>query len=81
MFLYLIEISFVLLPQVGVGGSGKQSLARLAAFMAGYDVFQIQLKTGYSIADLKLDLQVGGLLFFFCCCCFAFIICFLFMCV
>ncbi|KAI9142914.1 dynein heavy chain and region D6 of dynein motor-domain-containing protein [Paraphysoderma sedebokerense] len=41
---------------VGVGGSGKQSLARLAAFMSSMTVFQITLRKGYSIADLKADL-------------------------
>ncbi|KAM6111100.1 LOW QUALITY PROTEIN: dynein axonemal heavy chain 17 [Pterocles gutturalis] len=41
---------------VGVGGSGKQSLARLAAFISSLDVFQITLRKGYSIPDLKLDL-------------------------
>ena len=41
---------------VGVGGSGKQSLSRLSAFISGLDVFQIQLRKGYAIADLKLDL-------------------------
>lgn len=41
---------------VGVGGSGKQSLARLAAYISALEVFQITLRKGYSIADLKIDL-------------------------
>ena len=39
---------------VGVGGSGKQSLTRLAAYVSGLEVFQIQLRKGYSIGDLKV---------------------------
>ena len=39
---------------VGVGGSGKQSLTRLAAYVSGLEVFQIQLRKGYSITDLKV---------------------------
>nr|NP_001262793.1 dynein heavy chain at 93AB, isoform C [Drosophila melanogaster]AGB96173.1 dynein heavy chain at 93AB, isoform C [Drosophila melanogaster] len=38
---------------VGVGGSGKQSLARLAAFISSLEVVQIQLKKGYGVNDLK----------------------------
>lgn len=39
---------------VGVGGSGKQSLARLAAFISSLEVSQIQLRKGYGIPDLKV---------------------------
>ncbi|XP_077065347.1 dynein axonemal heavy chain 11 [Siphateles boraxobius] len=41
---------------VGVGGSGKQSLTRLAAHLSNMDVFQPTLSKGYSIQDLKVDL-------------------------
>uniref|UniRef100_UPI0040388EA3 dynein axonemal heavy chain 9-like n=1 Tax=Callospermophilus lateralis TaxID=76772 RepID=UPI0040388EA3 len=41
---------------IGVGGSGKQSLTRLAAFISSMDVFQITLRKGYQIPDFKVDL-------------------------
>ncbi|KAM3614782.1 uncharacterized protein V6R79_018954 [Siganus canaliculatus] len=41
---------------VGVGGSGKQSLTRLAAYVSSVEIFQITLSKGYSIQDLKMDL-------------------------
>jgi len=41
---------------VGVGGSGKQSLARLSAFISSLEPFQMQLRSTYGIADLKADL-------------------------
>ena len=43
---------------VGVGGSGKQSLSRLAAFICHYVVIQIVISSTYSISDLKEDLKV-----------------------
>ncbi|XP_039611034.1 LOW QUALITY PROTEIN: dynein heavy chain 11, axonemal-like [Polypterus senegalus] len=41
---------------IGVGGSGKQSLCRLAAFLSMLEVFQITLRKGYGIHDLRSDI-------------------------
>ena len=41
---------------VGVGGSGKQSLSKLSAFILGYDVFRIVVSTNYGLNDLKADI-------------------------
>ena len=43
-----------------MGGSGKQSLTRLAAFVSGLEVFQIQLRKGYGVGDLKVSKFKGG---------------------
>ncbi|XP_035385934.1 dynein heavy chain 6, axonemal [Electrophorus electricus] len=42
---------------VGVGGTGKQSLTRLAAHMCGHRCFQIQLSRGYDYNAFRDDLR------------------------
>ncbi|KAL7022048.1 hypothetical protein ACKWTF_012111 [Chironomus riparius] len=42
---------------VGVGGSGKHSISRLAAFAAGCEVFEITITRGYNEESFKSDLK------------------------
>ena len=43
---------------VGVGGSGRQSLAKLATCMAGYKPFSIEITRIYGIIQFREDLKV-----------------------
>lgn len=43
---------------VGIGGSGRQSLSRIASYICEYNTFQIEVKKIYKMPEFREDLKV-----------------------
>jgi dynein heavy chain len=42
---------------LGIGGSGRQSAAKLATFMADFDMFQIEITKNYTATEWREDIK------------------------
>mmetsp|Transcript_24429 Transcript_24429/g.96934 ORF Transcript_24429/g.96934 Transcript_24429/m.96934 type:complete len:2723 (+) Transcript_24429:2309-10477(+) len=42
---------------LGIGGSGRQSMSKLATYIIGYDLFQVEISKGYGRNEWREDLR------------------------
>jgi dynein heavy chain len=42
---------------LGIGGSGRQSLSKIATFISGYRIFQIEVIKGYGMKNWREDIK------------------------
>merc|ERR1719506_2853849 len=42
---------------LGVGGSGRQSMSKMATYISGYELFQVEIAKGYGMTEWREDLR------------------------
>ena len=50
---------------VGIGGSGRQSLSMLGAYVIGFQVFQIEISRHYRLQEFREGTAIGFLCYVF----------------
>lgn len=53
----IIIILCIYFSYIGIGGSGRQSATKLAAFMADFELVQIEITKNYSMLDWREDIR------------------------
>lgn len=51
---------------VGIGGSGRQSLSRLGAYIIGFQVFQIEISRHYRLQEFREGAAISDQRVVFC---------------